>query len=137
MRDLYHNLLVTQPVNPSVATTTQTSGAIDLQGYGSASVVFSLGQSGDTLSGSLYWTLKLQHSDDDSSYTNVAAADVIDGITSIVVDDAAEDERSYSMGYIGNKQYIKAVATPTGSHSNGTPLGVLALRGTASLSPVA
>lgn len=136
MRDLYHNLSVTQPLNPAVATTTKTSSAIDLQGYGSALVVFSIGATGDTLSGSVYWTLKLQHSDDDSSYADVAVADLNNTAATVVIDASTEDETSHGFGYVGTKRYLKAVATPTGTHTNGTPIGVVALRGNAAYRPV-
>ena len=136
MKDLYHNVLVTAHLNPVVATATKTSTAIDLQGYNAAAVVFSLGATGDTLSGSVYWTLKLQHSSDDSSYSDVASADVMGGTTSVVVDSNSEDETVYRFGYMGNKRYLKAVATPTGTHTNGTPMAVIALRGEAAYSPV-
>jgi hypothetical protein len=136
MRDTYHNVLVTQHLNPVVSTATKTSSAIDLQGFNSCSVVFPMGLSGDTLSGSVYWTLKLQHSDDDSVYSDVTASDVHDGAATIVVDSSAEDEMPYSFGYAGNKRYLKAVATPTGTHTNGTPIGMLALRSEAGYSPV-
>lgn len=136
MRDLYHNVLVTQPLNPVVSTTTKTSSAIDLQGFNSVNVVFAVGQSGDTLSGSVYWTLKLQHSDDDSSYTDTAAADISSGTATIVIDASNEDRTAYGFGYIGSKRYLKAIATPTGTHTNGTPIGVVAMRDTASYRPV-
>ncbi|MGE0754582.1 MAG: hypothetical protein AB7L92_05420 [Alphaproteobacteria bacterium] len=136
MRDIYHNIKVTQHVTPVVATSTQTSSAIDLQGYNSANIVFAVGQSGDTLSGGVYWTLKLQESDTDSGYTDVAASDISSGAATVVVDDPAEDDAAYSLGYIGTKRYVKAVVTPTGSHSNGTPIGVIALRGDAGYRPV-
>jgi hypothetical protein len=137
MRDTYHNVLVTQHLNPVVSTATKTSTAIDLQGYNSASVVFAIGLAGDTLSGSVLWTLKLQHSDDDSSYADLAAADIYGGTTSIVLDAMTKDEAAYSFGYIGTKRFLKAVATPTGTHTNGTPIGVEALRGTPAYAPVA
>lgn len=137
MKDLYHNVLVTQVLNPAIATTAKTSSTIDVQGFNSMSVVFAVGQSGDTLSGSLYWTLKLQHSDDDSSYSDVGAADLISAASTAVINAASLDEAAYSFGYAGAKRYIRAVATPTGTHTNGTPLGVVALRGNAAYSPVA
>lgn len=136
MRDLYHNVLVSQHLNPINSTVTRTSTAIDLQGYNSASVVFAVGQSGDTLSGSVYWTLKLQHSDDDSIYTDLTTADLFNSSTTIVIDSPSEDRTSYVFGYIGNKRYLKGIATPTGTHSVGTPLGILATRGTPSYRPV-
>lgn len=136
MRDLHHNVLATQHLNPVVSTTTKTSTAIDLQGYNSAIVLFSIGLSGDTLSGSVYWTLKLQHSDDNSTYTDLAAGDLNSPSLTSVVNSAALDETVYNFGYQGAKRYLKAIATPTGTHTNGTPIGVIALRGVAGYSPV-
>jgi hypothetical protein len=137
MRDLYHNVLVTQHFNPAVSTVTRTSAAIDLQGFNSTNVVFSIGQSGDTLSGSVYWTLKLQHSDDDSVYNDVTLADLNNTSLTVVVDSSSKDRTAYGFGYQGSKRYLKAVATPTGTHSVGTPIGMLSLRGTAAYMPVA
>lgn len=136
MRDLYHNVLVTQHLNPVTSSTTKTSTAIDLKGFNGAEVVFAIGLSGDTLSGSVLWTLKLQHSDDDSSYSDVTTADLNNSSATVVIDSSSEDETAYSFGYIGNKRYLKAVATPTGTHSNGTPIGIIALRGNAAYMPV-
>lgn len=136
MRDLYHNVLATQVLSPVTATTAKTSSTIDLQGFNSVSVVFAVGQSGDALSGSLYWTLKLQHSDDDSSYSDAAATDINAGAATIVVNSPSLDEAAYSFGYIGGKRYLQAVATPTGSISSGVPIGIVALCGTAAYRPV-
>ncbi len=137
MRDLFHKVLVTQPLNPVTTITTKTSSAIDLQGFDSASVIFAIGQTGDALSGSVYWTLKLQHCDDDATYVDVTLADLNSTSATVVVDSTAKDEVSYTFGYAGMKRYLKGVATPTGSHSNGTPIGILAIRATAAYSPVA
>ncbi|MDX1974463.1 MAG: hypothetical protein SFT92_02180 [Rickettsiales bacterium] len=137
MRDLYHNIAVSQPLNPVVSSTTKTSSAIDLQGFESAVVLFSVGLSGDTLSGSVYWTLKLQHSDDNSTYTDIAASDNSAGVATVVIDAAAEDEVAVVFGYVGSKRYLKALATPTGTHTNGTPIGMIALRGNATYLPAA
>lgn len=137
MRDLYHSVLTTQALNPAVSTTTKTSSTIDLQGFNSANVVFLVGQAGDTLSVSLYWTLKLQHSDDDTTYSDVTITDLTSGAATVTVNSSALDKTAYGFGYIGNKRYLKAVATPTGSHSTGTPIGVLALRAAAAYRPVA
>lgn len=136
MRDLYNNINVVQVANPATATNTVTSSAIDLQGYNSCTVLISVGQSGDTLSGSVYWTLKLTESVDDSSYTDVAASDML-GSQTAVIDSSSEDEAVYKLGYVGSKRYLKAVATKTGTHTNGTPIGIIAVRGDASREPVA
>ena len=136
MRDLYRNVLVSQHFSPAVSTVTRTSTAIDLQGYNAASVVFAIGQSGDTLSGSVFWTLKLQHSDDDSTYTDVAVADLLNSAATVVVNSASLDRAAYAFGYQGSKRYLKGVATPTGTHTVGTPIGMIAMRGEAAYVPV-
>jgi hypothetical protein len=136
MRDLYHNVLVTQHFNPAVSSVTRTSTAIDLQGFNSANVVFCIGQSADTLSGAVYWTLKLQHSDDDSLYNDVTLADLNNSALTVVINSSALDRTAYGFGYIGNKRYLKAIATPTGTHTNGTPIGMIAMRNAAAYSPV-
>jgi hypothetical protein len=137
MHDLYHNVATVQLLNPANATTAKTSSSVDLQGFGSASIVFLVGQSGDTLSGSLYWTLKLQDSPDNSAFTDVAASGVLNGSATYVLNASGADQKAYGFGYIGNQRYVRAVATPTGSISSGMPVGVLALKGNASLKPVA
>lgn len=136
MQDLYHNVLVQQALNPVNSTTTKTSSAIDIQGFDSATVVFAIGTAGDTLSGSVYWTLKVQHSDDDSTYVDVPVAGLLNSAATVVVDSSTKDKTAYSFGYIGGKRYLKGLATPTGTHSVGTPIGILALKGNASLAPV-
>jgi hypothetical protein len=55
----------------------------------------------------------------------------------LVLNNTTLDKAAYSFGYQGSKRYLKAVATPTGTHSVGTPIGVVALRGTGAYSPVA
>jgi hypothetical protein len=137
MRDLYHNVLATQVLSPVTATATKTSTGADLKGYNSASVVFNIGQTGDTLSGSIYWTLTVEESDDDVSYSTVALADLHNSAASAVVNSNSLDETAYSFGYKGSKRYIRGVATKTGTHSNGTPMGILVLRGTPAYAPVA
>jgi hypothetical protein len=136
MRDLYHNVLSTQVLNPVVSTTTKTSSNIDLQGFDSATVLFSLGLSGDTLTGSLFWTLTLQHSDNGSSFALVDTADCQDAINSVTVNSMTLDETIYAFGYKGNKRYLRAVATPTGSVSSGMPIGMISLRSNANYNPV-
>jgi hypothetical protein len=136
MRDLLRNVLASQHFNPANSTVTRTSTTIDLQGYNSATVVFAIGQSGDTLSGSVFWTLKLTHSDDDTTYVDVPLADLLNTTQTIVIDAPAEDRTAYSFGYNGSRRYLRAVATPTGTHTVGTPIGIIALRGTPSYAPV-
>lgn len=136
MRDIYNHLKITQVANEAAADDTIESAIIDTQGYGSNMVVFDVGESGDTLSGSIYWTLTVEEGDDTVSFTAVDDADLHNGVDSVVIDAPAEDGVAVKFGYKGNKRYLKGVATPTGSHSNGTPIGILAVQGHAANEPV-
>ncbi len=136
MRDLYDNVSVTQVTTPAVATATVTSSAIDLQGFNSAIVLFNMGASGDTLSSSVYWTLSLTEcATSGGTYTAVATSDMSAGVSSVTVA-LGQDSASYKLGYIGSQRYVKAVATKTGTMTNGTIIGITSLRGSAAYKPV-
>lgn len=137
MKDIYNNTSIQQILDPAVATSTQTSATVDLLGFDAAEIIISVGESGDTLSGSVKWDFKLQESDDDSAYTDVALADLHNSAASVTIDDAAEDDVAVVFGYKGSKRYLQAVATATGSHSNGTPLAMTAVLGVPAQAPVA
>lgn len=112
-----------------------TGVGVDLKGFESAAAVFVIGESGDTLSGTVYMTPKVQESDSlASGYTDVAAAD-LDGILT-VIDDAAEDDVIQVVGYRGSKRYIRAFVDFTGTHTNGTPIAAVVLRGHPKVAPV-
>lgn len=135
MKDLYHNLAVQDILDAVNATTTKTSSTIDLQGFDSLSVIFSVGNSADTLSGSVYWTLKLTHSDDDSSYSDVTLSGLLNTSATYVINTPTGDNVAIPFGYIGGKRYVRAVATATGTHTNGTPMSMVALKGHPSMRP--
>lgn len=136
MRDLYHNIAVQDILDAVVATSTRTSATVDLQGFDSLSILFSIGNSADTLSGSVYWTLKLTHSDDDASYSDVTASGLLNSSATYVINTPTGDNVAVPFGYVGGKRYVRAVATATGSHSSGTPMAMVALKGNPSLRPV-
>jgi len=104
MRDLAHNIAVVQAVVPAVLSATDTSAAIDLQGFESAAVIFNTGaivSSGD-------FTAKLQESDTTTSgdFADVAAADLIGSLPATL-----EASSVYKQGYIGKKRYLRTVIT--------------------------
>lgn len=125
---------------PATKTATTTSGAVDLQAFNSVSICFIFGASGDTLSGTVYWTCKITECDTvGGTYTDVADAEVIDGSTSpsnsVVVDVTGEDSLAYRLGYTGNARFLKAVITATGTHTYGTPLAMMAILGNERMGP--
>ena len=76
-----------------------------------------------------------------SNSTRLLIADITDGTISsggiwLKLDGTAGGNPDttggiFRVGYIGGKRYIRAVIAKTGSHSNGTPIGVMVVKGNA------
>jgi hypothetical protein len=129
--DLANNMAVTQLVDPATLTATTNSASIDGQFDNGAMFIVNIGESGDTLSGSVYWTLILQESSDDSTWSAVTSATSVtygsvNSSTGVfaTIDAAAEDDSVHVIGYVGPERYSRVAITKTGTHSNGTPMGI-------------
>ncbi len=140
MKDLYNNLEVVSIIDPVTVTNGGAPDAvedIDLAGFNSALIVYSVGTEAGTLSGTLYHTLKLEHADDDGTgsagdYSAVAAADVL-GVTPALgiiftIDDPAKDNAVYKCGYVGGKRFLKITAAEEGAPT-GCPISVVLIKG--------
>jgi hypothetical protein len=81
-------------------------------------------------------TIHLEESADNSTFTDVAAADLvfnanigaINASGNVVIDGATDDDQAYIVGYTGNQRYIRIAATVT-SASTGAIYGGIILRG--------
>jgi hypothetical protein len=124
MKDLSNNIVPVVSIINAVKTAAANGTGVDLQGYESATVLVDVGAEGDTLSSSVYFELSLEESDDDSTYTDVVQADIVDGTI-------ASGGIFFRVGYVGNKRYIRVVLAKTGTHSNGTPIGAMVVKGSA------
>ena len=105
-------------------TSEGTGSAVDLAGYDGALMIFNVGASLDSLSGSLYGTFQWQESSTTTAgdFTDIAAADLLGGANAVVIDAAAEDELVLYRNYIGAKRYVRLLVTITGTHTNGWPI---------------
>lgn len=147
MRDSHSNHKVVQTLDPVNVTATTNCAGADRQGFESVDHVINVGESGDTLNGTNYWTLIIEESDDNSTFTAVtAAADVLVGSNSRVsapngsgvfatIDDAAEDDAVYRIGYRGGKRYSRVTITENGTLNTGTPMAASAILGHAEQAP--
>ena len=128
--------------DPVTITADADGITIDTRGFESVSVIFVVGESGDTLSGSVYIELELEDSPDNSTWTDCADADLTKSVTgtntgtAAKIDAAAEDDVVVAVGYIGDKRYVRGVINITGTHTNGTPIGIVGLQGHPLRSPV-
>jgi hypothetical protein len=142
MRDIEGEVRHDQVLDPVVLTADADGDSVDMKDYEHVAFYALVGESGDTLSGTVYLELEVEESADDSSFTDVADADLTNYVagtndgTFAKIDAAAEDDAVYMTQYKGSKRYVRPVANISGTHSNGIPVGILAVRFGAKTVPV-
>ena len=132
MQDLTHNIVVSNSIINAVKTAAANGTGVDLKGFEEATAIVDVGAEGDTLSGSVYFEISLEHSDDDSTYTDCVQADVINGtiaaggiwlkLDGTTGGDPDTAGGNWQIGYVGGKRYVRLVLAKTGTHSTGTPI---------------
>ena len=126
MKDIYADFKDVLSIN-SIVGNNSTEGkgvGVDTQFCEGAEAIFNIGVSLDTLSGSVYVTLSLQHcdTDTDGSYVDVPSGEY-KGSQGLVINDPAEDALIVKVGYTGTKRWLRAIVAFTGTHTNGFPIG--------------
>ena len=135
MRDMKSNLSAVISLDSATRTADANGAGVDLQGYEGALIVGVIGAEGVTLSGTDKIEFELEESTDDSTYTDVADADLtgyVDGTndgTFGLFDANAEAPALVSATYIGSKRYVRVVINYSGTHGTGTPATALVVRG--------
>lgn len=135
MRDHINKLDFVSCLVNQVITTDEDCSSVDLLGYNDG-CIFSveMGNSGDTLAAGLHTQLEVEESADDSSFTDVDDADLSDYVdgandgTFALINAPAEDSTVFTVQYKGSKRYARVVINVTGTHSNGAPYAVTAIR---------
>ena len=138
MQDLSNNIELGNSIINAVKTAAENGSGIDLQGFEEATAVVSVGAEGDTLSGSVYFEVSLEHSDDDSTYTDCVQADIVNGtidaggiwlkLDGTTGGDPDTTGGQWQVGYVGGKRYVRLVLAKTGTHSTGTPISGLIVK---------
>jgi len=123
MKDLYFDHKVAPAFGP-VARPAGAGLAVDLQGFEGALFVFQSGAMGAVAA---TYTWKLTESNvvgGAGAYTDVAAADMLGGVTTVVFDQAvgADAAAAKKLGYKGSNRYIKAFSTEA---TAGTPTSII------------
>ena len=134
-KDLISNTADSLVVTPAVLTGDGEGTGVDMKGYTDVAFYASVGASGDTLSASVYLELQVQVSDDNSTWAAAPDADIVGAVTGSAtgtfakIDAPAEDEVLHATRYLGTSRYVRVLVNLTGTHSNGIPVSVIALRG--------
>lgn len=138
MKTLINNNKVVSTIVPIMANNTSegTGVGVDCRGYKQVLMVADWGISGDTLSGSVYWTLTFEDSDDNSSFTLIASTYLLGGTGTHTIDAAAEDPTLVVREYTGGKRYVRILGTATGTHTNGTPVAAFVILGSPHSAPI-
>jgi len=131
MRDLKSNVDIAQSLLPLSRTATADGTGVDLRGYDAAMVVFDMGLASGT---SPVFTHIIEESDDNSTFTTVAAAD-LDGAAPVVT--AANDNGVTRVGYTGGSRYIRAAISAVAGTSPVLVSSASVVRGNPSLAPLA
>lgn len=148
MKDLHNHIDPVQILNPVVisggAATVDSDSIADRKGAEAMELLANIGESGDTLSGSVKLDVVITHGDlangsDQAPVDNAndVLTDTFDASTGIfaTIDAADEDDAVYKCGYRGNKRYVGASVIKTGTHINGTPVAITAVKGGLHLAP--
>lgn len=139
MKDMHSGISVSTLIGAATLAADNTPAAVDLLGFDAAEILLAIGAGGITFSGTNKVEFVLTHSDDDSTYSNVATADML-GVTvssgiikSLIA--AHASAASYRFGYVGGKRYLKLLADFSGTHGAGTPIAAMVVKGHADLAP--
>lgn len=136
-RDGFHSIAPAELIAPAALSADNTPAAVDVRGYRKATILLGVGVGGITFSGTNKIEFKLTHSDDDDTYTDVTAADLIgddllpDTITNGIVRALTAAHAAATLqkiGYIGGKGYLKLLADFSGTHGSGTPIAAYVVR---------
>jgi hypothetical protein len=125
-----------------VVTEDADSASVDMQEYKEVAFYATVGASAETLSAELSLSIGLEHSDNNSDFTACTDAQVLGAVASegtgifAIIDAATKDEKVYVAQYRGTKRYVRASITAGGTHTNGTPVAITALRWLSNFSPV-
>ena len=147
MQDLTHNIVVSNSIINAVKTAGANGTTVDLKGFEEATAIVDVGAEGDTLSGSVYFEVSLEHSDDDSTFTDLVQADVINGtiaaggiwlkLDGTTGGDPDTTGGDWQIGYVGGKRYLRLVLAKTGTHTNGTPISGVIVKSRPRVAPKA
>jgi hypothetical protein len=130
--NIVSSILIPQVITGN-GTDTECTG-VDGRGFQEVVHEVHVGNSADTLAANLNIQLELEHSDDNSTYTDCTDAQITGAVTGAntgtfaLIDAPAEDSAIFSTVYRGPKRYSRVVINLTGNHATGVAMAVKAIR---------
>lgn len=133
MRDLYNDIAPAQSLSPRAVTAAVNGAGVDLRGFDSATFLVDTG----TITGTTPTaTVALQESDDNVTFTAIAAADLLGGALPASID-PTNDDTLYRRGYLGTRRYVRVAVTAVSGTGPSLPMAGSVVRGHPAQAPVA
>lgn len=130
-RDLVNRISPASTMVPQTVTGAVNGTGVDLQGFDSA--VFSVNIGALTGSATPVINVRAEESDDNSTFTAVAAADLDGGLLAAVATGA--DATVQKRGYLGSKRYVRVAVPSVSGTSPSAPISASVIRGHPHLLP--
>jgi len=139
---LFNNNKTQQVLAPAIYNSDQLSAEIDMQDFSDLMLIADVGASGDTWSAGNRICFEVQESDTtgtgyaaaaDSSVSNPISADATGTFAKLTAN--SQGSAAYVGAYRGSKRFVKVNVNFTGTHSTGSPIGVLAVLGMSRAQP--
>jgi hypothetical protein len=120
-QQIYHS----QVLAAAAVTADTNTASVNVKDLNSLAFLIAVGTF--AFDGSNYITVKLQHSDDNSSWADVAQENIYEGTAPapLVINSGALDAQSHLVEYRSGKQYVRAVLDVTGTVN--APISVVAI----------
>ena len=118
-------------IRPQAVTAPVNGAGVDLAGFEGALILVELGTFAGTAPTA---TIQVQESDDDATFSPVAAED-LDGALPATID-PTNDETVYELNYKGRRRYIRVAVTAVGGTSPSLPMSAVVIRTNARKQPV-
>lgn len=142
MRDNYSDFLPVSTLTPAVRTTAATGASVSRAGYESVTHFAHVGDDGVTFDGTNYLDLIMEDSPDDSTWSLVAAKDVLGEPDTMPASGVVKRLNAahatptvYAFGYVGSKKFSRLRLDFVGAHGTGTATAANALLGGANTTP--
>lgn len=132
LRDVSSNLGPAQSISARAVTAAVNGTGVDLQGFDGAMLYLDLGTFAGTTPGA---TIRWEESDDNSTFTAIAAGDLLGGLIAAI--DTTNDDQIHKRSYLGNKRYVRAAVTAVSGTGPSLPMAASVVRGHPSQRPVA
>ncbi|MEM9043510.1 MAG: hypothetical protein AAGC81_02360 [Pseudomonadota bacterium] len=133
MKDVHSHTFIAGVIAPATGNTDANTGAVDLAGFLSAEILFSIGAA--TFTGANTIDVIVEHSDDGVAFSAVEADDILGatvaagGIVKTFDDSVgAHTAAGYRVGYKGGKRYVRVTLDVSGTPSAPHSVVVLAAR---------